>query len=99
MHEHGLAKELFPQMLKIAEDGGFVKVTRVEMVVGSLHGATGEFLAHSFEHAFDGTDFEGAKVDIRIVDPGERFTPSGAAESTTANGWELAITRIEGDAG
>ena len=51
MHEHGLAKELWPELKQIAERGGFVTVSRVDMTVGSLHGVSGEFLAHSFAHA------------------------------------------------
>jgi hypothetical protein len=98
MHEHGLAKELWPQMQQIAADGGFVKVTGVDMVVGSLHMVQGDFLVHSFvDHAFGGTIFEGAEVNVRTVDPGERFTPAGSGEPRTADGWELMITRIEGD--
>jgi len=97
MHEHGLAKELFPQMQKIAEDAGFAKVTRVEMIVGSLHGVTAEFLAHSFEHAFAGSSLQGAEVFVQLVDPGQQFTPPGAEKPATAGGWELLITRIEGD--
>ena len=97
MHEHGLAKELWPQLQQIARAKGFAKVTRVKMTVGMLHGVAAEFLAHSFEHAFEGTDFEGAEMDITIVDPQQEFTPPGAAESMTATGWELLITTIEGE--
>jgi len=97
MHEHGLAKELLPQIERIAASRGFVKVTRVEMIVGSLHGVKADFLAHSFEHAFESGPFEGAEVAIRLVEPGESFTPSGADEPMTANGWELLITGIEGE--
>jgi Zn finger protein HypA/HybF involved in hydrogenase expression len=96
MHEHGLAKELLPQIKKIGADGGFAKVTRVEMVVGALHGVSGEFLAHSFEHAFEGTSLEGAGVGITVVEPGDKFTPPGADAPLTASGWELLITGIEG---
>jgi len=97
MHEHGLAKELWPQVKKIADDGGFLKVTRVEMTVGMLHGVSADFLAHSFDHAYEGTYFEGATTDIRIVEPGERFTPPGETAERTADGWELLITKIEGE--
>ena len=96
MHEHGLAKELWPQMKRIAESDGFKKVTRVEMIVGALHGVSSDFLAHSFEHAFQGTGFEGARVEITIVDPLQEHSCAGADSPTTANGWELVITTIEG---
>lgn len=97
MHEHRLAKELWPQLKQLAEDKGFKKVTRVEMTVGMLHGVAADFLAHSFEHAFEGTGFEGAEMEITIVDPGQQFTLPGDNKQTTATGWELTITSIEGE--
>ena len=97
MHEHGLAKELWPQLRRIADSDGFVKVTRVEMIVGMLHGVSADFLAHSFEHAFESTNFQGARMGITIVDPGQQYTPPGAEKPVTADGWELLITRIEGE--
>lgn len=97
MHEHGLAKELWPQLQQIATNGGFERVTRVEMIVGTLHGVSADFLAHSFEHAFEDSDFEGATVKITTVDPGDEYTSPGADAPTAAHGWELLITRIEGE--
>ena len=97
MHEHGLARELWPQLKRIAHEKGFSMVTGVEMVVGMLHGVTAEFLAHSFEHAFEGTGFEGASVKISIVDPGEQFTTPGQDDSRVAGGWELLVVRMEGE--
>ena len=96
MHEHGLARDLWPQLEQIATTKGFATVTRVEMVVGMLHGVTGEFLSHSFEHVFEGTSFAGAAVAIRVVDPGEEFAPPNQDEPVTANGWELFVTGMEG---
>jgi Zn finger protein HypA/HybF involved in hydrogenase expression len=97
MHEHGLAKELWPQMQRLASERGFRKVSRVGMVVGMLHGVSADFLAHSFEHAFEGSGFAGAAVEITIVEPGESFAPPGREEPLTAGGWELVITYIEGE--
>jgi len=97
MHEHGLAKDFWPQLKGIAEINALSKVTRLEMIVGMLHGVSGEVLSHSFEHVFEGTIFEGAAVQITVVDPGQEFTPPGADESMTANGWELLVTRMEGE--
>ncbi len=100
MHEHGLAKELWPQLRKLADEGGFKAVQRVAMVVGMLHGVSADFLAHSFEHAFEQDDsgrFDDARVDITIVDPGEQFQPPGAERPMTATGWEMIVTTIEGD--
>jgi len=96
MHEHGLARDLWPQLRKIAERSGFVQVTRIDMIVGSLHGVAADFLAHSFEHAFAGSSFAGARVEITIADPGQEFRAPGRSDRMTANGWELLITRIEG---
>ena len=68
----------------------------MELVVGMLHGVSAEFLEHSFEHAFEGSCFEGAAVQVQIVEPGQEFTPPGAAEPVAAHGWELLVTRLEG---
>ncbi len=97
MHEHGLARELWPQLEQIAANGGFVKVTAIDMIVGVLHGVSADFLAHSFEHAFEGTSFDGAKMKITVVDPGQQYRPPNSDESMAATGWELLITRIEGE--
>jgi len=97
MHEHGLARDLWPQLQRIAQDNGLVKVRRLEMIVGMLHGVSGDFLAHSFQHAFEGSDFEGAQVQITIVDPGQEFTVANSDRPVVANGWEILITKIEGD--
>ena len=96
MHEHGLAKELWPQLQQLAEDKSFAKVTRIDMTVGMLHGVSAEFLAHSFEHAFEDTNFEGAQVNVTIVDPGDELPSQDEGETTNANGWELMVTAIEG---
>ncbi len=96
MHEHGLAKELWPQLKGIAETRGLRRVDCVEMIVGLLHGATAEFLAHSFEHAFAGTTFQGARVKITIVEPGQEFTPPNSDRPTAASGWELLVIKMEG---
>jgi Zn finger protein HypA/HybF involved in hydrogenase expression len=96
MHEHGLAKELWPQLQGIAEMKGLRRVERVVMIVGLLHGATAETLAHSFEHAFAGSAFHGARVEVTIVDPGDEFTPPNSDRSVRASGWELLIVRMEG---
>ena len=96
MHEHGLAKELWPQLQQIAASKRLGRVYRVEMIVGMLHGVTADFLAHSFEHAFEGSSFEGAVMTIRIVDPGQAYTPPGASEPVVAGGWELLVTALEG---
>jgi Zn finger protein HypA/HybF involved in hydrogenase expression len=96
MHEHGLAKELWPQLQGIAEMKGLRRVDRVEMIVGLLHGASAEFLAHSFEHAFAGSTFQGARVHITIVEPGEEFTPPNSDQPTLASGWELLVVKMEG---
>ena len=96
MHEHGLAKELWPQLQQIARQKGLTRVRRLEMIVGLLHGVSADFLAHSFEHAFEGSSFEGARVEITIVEPGQEFVVRDG-QAATANGWEILVTVIEGD--
>lgn len=96
MHEHGLAKELWPQLEQIARAKGLRKVTRLSMTVGLLHGASAEMLSHSFAHTFEGTCFEGVEMNIIVVDPGQQLAADEGGPAT-ASGWEILITRIEGD--
>jgi Zn finger protein HypA/HybF involved in hydrogenase expression len=95
MHEHVLAKELWPQLKQIADARGLGRVRRLEMIVGMLHGVSSELLAHSFAHAFEGTSFEGAQVLITIVEPGQEYMPPHSSQPATAHGWELLIVRME----
>ncbi len=95
MHEHSLARELWPQLKQIADARGLGRVRRLEMIVGMLHGASAEMLVHSFAHAFEGTSFEGAQVLVTVVEPGQEFMPPNASQPTTAHGWELLIVRME----
>ncbi len=97
MHEHGLARELWPQLQQIAETKGLTQVRHLEMIVGLLHGVSAEFLAHSFEHAFEGTCFEGAEVAITIVEPGQEYAPPNSSEPETAHGWELLVVRLDSE--
>jgi len=97
MHEHSLAKEIWPQLQQIAASKGLVRVTCVEMTVGMLHGVSADFLEHSLGHAFEGTGFEGAVVNITVVDPGQEYDLPGTDDPQTANGWELLISKMEGE--
>ena len=97
MHEHGLAKEIWPQMQRIAEANSFAKVTRVDMTIGSLHGVSTDLMVHSLaDHAFPGTIFAGAELNVSTVDPAETLSLPDQ-KPTDATGWELMITRMEGD--
>ena len=96
MHEHGLAKELLPQLRGIAEMKGLRRVERVEMIVGMLHGVSAEILVHSFEHAFAGTNFHGAKVVVTVIDPGQDYVPPNSDRTVKASGWELLVLMMEG---
>ena len=96
MHEHGLAKDLWPRLQGIAEIKGLRRVEIVEMIVGMLHGVTAEILVQSFEYAFAGSNFQGAKVVITVIDPGDEYTPPNSERTVKASGWELLIVKMEG---
>jgi Zn finger protein HypA/HybF involved in hydrogenase expression len=95
MHEHTLAKDLWPQLKQIADARGMVRVRRLEMIVGMLHGVSSELLVHSFTHAFEGSSFEGAEVFITIVEPGQEYMPPNTSQPAVAHGWELLVVRME----
>lgn len=95
MHEHSLARELWPLLKQIADAQGLARVRRLEMIVGMLHGASAEMLVHSFAHAFEGTSFQGAEVLITIVEPGQEYMPPSSSQPATAHGWELLVVRME----
>ncbi len=92
MHEHGLARELLPQLKEIASSMGLARVKRMEMTLGALHGVTCEMLVHSFQHVFEGTALQGAEVNILLVEPGQEFLPPNSSQATTATGWELLVS-------
>jgi len=98
MHEHGLARDIWPNMQEIAKENGFKKVTRVDMVFGSLHAVENDLMIHSFaDHIFPGTCFASAEVNIQVVDPGDELDIPGQTKGSAATGWELLISRMEGD--
>jgi Zn finger protein HypA/HybF involved in hydrogenase expression len=96
MHEHGLANELLPQLENIAASMGLLRVTRMNMTLGTLHGVSSEVLIHSFQHVFEGTIFQGTEVHVVVLDPGQEFTPPNSPEPATATGWELLVS-LTGD--
>jgi Zn finger protein HypA/HybF involved in hydrogenase expression len=93
MHEHGLARDLFPEFQRAARLHHFSRVTRVVLDIGMLHGADADFLAHSFEHIFEGTIFEGAEVEIHILEPGQDLPDTDGK----ATGRELVIRSLTGE--
>jgi len=86
-----------PALQKAAEQAGLKKVTAVVLDVGMLHNVSEEFLAHSFEHAFEGTVFQGAVVKINIIEPGRQIDPTVDEPAKQATGFELIIRRLEGE--
>jgi Zn finger protein HypA/HybF involved in hydrogenase expression len=96
MNEEQLAAEMFPQLEAVAVMRDLAWVTRVEIVVGSMHGVSAKELAEEFEHVFADTSFDDAVVEIVIVQPHEEIKAPGRDNMMIANGWELLITKMEG---
>ncbi len=96
MHEHKLAREIMPSLEQLAKENGLSKVTKIVLDVGMLHSVEADFLAHSFEHAFEGTIFEGAETEINILEPGQKIKdPQG--NEIVATGREFIIKKLEGE--
>ena len=96
MHEHGLARDIYPELEKLAQENNLSKVTHVILDIGMLHGVEADFLAHSFEHAFEGTIFEGAKVEINIIEPSQEILDENN-KPAIATGREIIIRKIDGE--
>jgi len=96
MHEHRLARDLWPALERLAREHGLSKVTAVTIEVGMLHLVEEDFLRHSFEHVFEGTIFQGANMEIRILEPGQTITDA-QNQPDVATGQELIIRRIAGE--
>ena len=91
-----LAKNFWPQLKDIASAKGYRRVFRVEMIVGSLYGSA-DSLTQQFRGLFPGSAFAGAQMQITIVQPGQTYKQPEHDEELTANGWDILITRLEGE--
>ena len=96
MNEQRLAAEMLPELEVIAGMRGLTWVTRVTLIVGSMHGVSATSLAEEFERVFADTNFDDARVEIVIVQPQEEIKAPGRADTMTTNGWELLISKMEG---
>jgi Zn finger protein HypA/HybF involved in hydrogenase expression len=87
---------MLPELQVIASRMGFAWVTRVELIVGSIHGVPADGLAEEFENAFECTSFEGAVVEVVIVRPQEEIKSPGRDDTMTTTGWEMLVRKMEG---
>ncbi len=95
MHEHKLARQIFPTLQELAQKNNLKKITKVVIDFGMFHMVEPDFLAHSFEHVFEGTIFEGAKVEANTIEPGQKIEAEDGSEKL-ATGHEIIIRKIEG---
>jgi len=91
-----LAQDLLPQLQAIADGNGYRFVTRLELIVGSLHDTTAADLKSQLMEIFEGTVFEDVALDVTIVEPMQEIRAPGRDETVDASGWEVLIVRIEG---
>jgi len=91
-----LAQDLLPQLQAIAEGNGYRFVTRLELIVGSLHETAAGDLKAGLLAVFEDTVFEDVALDVTIVEPMQEIPTPGRDETVAASGWELLIARIEG---
>lgn len=96
VNEEQLAAEMFPELEAVAVMRDLAWVTRVEIIVGSMHGVSAKELAEEFERVFADTNFDDAVVEIVIVQPQQEIKAPGRDDMMIANGWELLITKMEG---
>ena len=84
MNEHRIAQDLMPQLQAIVRGGGFAFVTRLELMLGSRHGAVAELLEHRLEEMFAGTCFENAAIEVVVVEPMREAPAPGRSDTMTA---------------
>jgi len=67
MHELGIARDLFKEVLK--KTGG-KKPERIKIVIGRASGIEEHFLRHSFEdHIFPEYGWQGVEIEIQYEEP------------------------------
>jgi len=65
MHELGIARGLFFEIMKEAQQKNIEKIRKVVFRVGVASGIEKDFLFHSFaDHVFPGTPVEGAELEF-----------------------------------
>ena len=92
-----LARTLWPQIRDIARKSGFVVVRRVDVVIGERLGVDEEDLEDAMEPLMHGTCFDGARINVRVVRTGQRLKAPGRSDEMTATGFDILITRLEGE--
>ena len=92
-----LARTLWQQIRDIARKSGFVVVRRVDVVIGNRLEVEEETLEEAMEPLLHGTAFDGARINVRVVQSGQRLKAPGRSDEMTATGFDILITRIEGE--
>jgi len=112
MHETGLAIEIANLALEaLLEDQAAGKVKALHLKVGRWSGVEPETLSFALGVVMDGTELEGAKVEIELIEPtfdcascGRRFTAEnrfdlcpfcGGAPGAMVGGEELMLTHLD----
>lgn len=71
MHETGLARQLLPQIQKIAAEKGLNRVKKIKLEIGEGLGVEEDLLVHSLkDHLLPGTVAEGAEIEIKWMPVG-----------------------------
>lgn len=96
MPDSSLAQDLIPQLQAIAQGNGYRFVTRLELIVGSLHATAAEELKAQLLAMFEETVFEDVSLEVTVVEPMQEIRAPGRDETVAASGWEVLIVRIEG---
>ncbi len=68
MHEFAISKTILSHVKAYADANNAEKVTEVFLKIGALRGMISEWVERYFAYASKGTNIEGAKVHINVVD-------------------------------
>ncbi len=69
MHELSYAEQILKVIVREAEKHGARKVTVIRIIVGRMSGVDRGSLAFCLESIASGTRMEGARIDVKQVDP------------------------------
>ena len=113
MHEIAIVENSFRVIMEVAQNENLTKITRVNFLIGEMHGIVPGIFRHAFESAAEQTLAENAELNLEVVPiqmqcnscehifiikkTHYKCPACGSAELKIISGKELTIKSIEGE--